>query len=198
MKLSEIREQLRKDGFFIYRKGTLYVLGQRTGDDYKLFTDNIPYLSLKERLELSPVRYLLLQCQQQLLDPTETITDLSSVIPKIDFGVFEDYDARNNEIERHKALIDKITKSKSIFGRKKFKLVKVEKHNHMLQDDEQINYYVIKDNEVVPIDETLLDNPEDAVKVRYISDLRKALKDDFVNQYQEFYDKEVAKWVSLE
>ena len=198
MKLDEIKQELK--GYFIYRNKQDYELGLRQGNDFKLITDNITYLTLKDKLEISPIRNALIQINNNLLDPTMFITDLSYVLPVIDFNIFNEYDNRNAEIEEHKELLNQIVESRSIFNRKKdFKLVYVKSHNHLLQDKEQVGYYVIKDNDVVPIDSALLEDDyiSNAIEVKNLELLRKALKDDLINQYFESYKEEISKWESL-
>ena len=198
MKLDEIKQELK--GYFIYRNKQDYELGLRQGNDFRLITDNVEYLSFKDRFNLTPIRYLLMQVNQQLLDPLHYVNDLSDIIPVIDFNIFNEYDNRNAEIEEHKELLNQIVESRSIFNRKKdFKLVYVKSHNHLLQDKEQVGYYVIKDNDVVPIDSALLEDDyiSNAIEVKNLELLRKALKDDLINQYFESYKEEIRKWESL-
>ena len=198
MKLDEIKQELK--GYFIYRNKQDYELGLRQGNDFRLITDNVEYLSFKDRFNLTPIRYLLMQVNQQLLDPLHYVNDLSDIIPVIDFNIFNEYDNRNAEIEEHKELLNQIVESRSIFNRKKdFKLVYVKSHNHLLQDKEQVGYYVIKDNDVVPIDSALLEDDyiSNAVEVKNLDSLKKALKDDLINQYFESYKEEIRKWESL-
>ena len=198
MKLDEIKQELK--GYFIYRNKQDYELGLRQGNDFRLITDNIKYLSFKDMFDLTPIRYLLMQVNHQLLDPLHYVNDLSDIIPVIDFNIFNEYDNRNAEIEEHKELLNQIVESRSIFNRKKdFKLVYVKSHNHLLQDKEQVGYYVIKDNDVVPIDSALLEDDyiSNAIEVKNLELLRKALKDDLINQYFESYKEEIRKWESL-
>ena len=196
MKIDEIKEELK--GYFIYRNRTEYELGVKEGSGYRLITDNVKYNSFTNNYELTPIRYLLMQINHQLLNPESHITELSTVIPIVDFEVFTNYDNRNAEIERNKQLLEHIKGSKSIFGKKKdFKLIYVENHNFLDIEREQIGYYVIKDNEVVPIDSALLDNVDNAVKIDNLQDVKKALKDDLNNQYSEIYKEECRKWDSL-
>ena len=198
MKLDEIKQELK--GYFIYRNKQDYELGLRQGNDFRLITDNIDYLSFKDKFSLTPIRYLLMQVNHQLLDPLHYVNDLSDIIPVIDFNIFNEYDNRNAEIEEHKELLNQIVESRSIFNRKKdFKLVYVKSHNHLLQDKEQVGYYVIKDNDVVPIDSALLEDDyiSNAVEVKNLDSLKKALKDDLINQYFESYKEEIRKWESL-
>ena len=197
MKLDEIKAELK--GYFIYKNNREYELGVKTDNNFRLLTENIQYLSFKDRLDLTPIRYLLMQVNNNLLDPQTYISDLSYVLPVIDFQVFKEYDNRNAEIEKHRELLNQIQESKSIFGRKKdFKLIYVKSHNHLLADnDTQIGYYVIKDNDVVSIDSALLDNTDNAVEVKNLDTLRNALKDDLINQYAENYKEECRKWDSL-
>ena len=62
-----------------------------------------------------------------------------------------------------------------------------------------MGYYVIKDNDVVPIDSALLEDDyiKNAVEVKNLDSLKKALKDDLINQYTEKYKEEIRKWQSL-
>ena len=198
MKLNEIKQELK--GYFIYRNNADYELAIRQGNDIKLITDNISVLSFKDRFELTPIRYLLMQINNQLLDPLTYINELSEVLPVIDFRTFQLYDDREIEIARHKELLNQISESKSIFGRKKdFKLVYVESHNHLYPDKEQKGYYVIKNNDVIPIETALLDdyNLDAAIEVKHLDDLKKALKDDLTNQYKEIYEQACREWDSL-
>ena len=198
MKLDEIKQELK--GYFIYKDKGVYELGLKQGRNYRLITDNIDYLSFKDKFTLTPIRYLLMQINQQLLDPLTYVNDLSEVIPVIDFSIFQEYDNRELEIDNHRELLNQIIESRSIFNRKKdFKLVYVKSHNHLLQDREQVGYYVIKDNDVVPIDSALLEDDyiSNAVEVKNLDSLKKALKDDLINQYTEKYKEEIRKWESL-
>ena len=198
MKLNEIQEELK--GYFIFKNGTEHELAKRTDEDIQLLTDNITILDGKEKIAVTPLRYLLMQVNQQLLDPTTYVKDLREVIPIIDFKIFEDYDQRNIEIERHKALLEEITGSKSIFNRKKnYKLVYIKSHNHLVLDKEQVGYYIVKDNNVVPVSSELLEEAdmETAVQIHSVDTLRNALKDDMENQYTEIYNEELRKWESL-
>lgn len=198
MNLNDIKEELK--GYFIYKNGTQYELGFKQGEDFKLIVDNIAYLGFKDTFTLTPIRYLLMQVNNNLLDPSIYVKDLADVIPVIDFQVFQDYDKRTLEINRHNDLLDKITGSKSIFNRKKdFKLIYVKNHNHLLQDKEQVGYYVIKGKEVVPIDSALLDDDymANAVEVKDIDLVRNALRDSLVNQYKAAYLQEVNKYQNI-
>lgn len=198
MKLDEIKQELK--GYFIYKDKGVYELGLKQGRNYRLITDNIDYLSFKDKFTLTPIRYLLMQINQQLLDPLTYVNDLSDVIPVIDFSIFQEYDNRELEIDNHRELLNQIIESRSIFNRKKdFKLVYVKSHNYLLQDREQVGYYVIKDNDVVPIDSALLEDDyiKNAVEVKNLDSLKKALKDDLINQYTEKYKEEIRKWESL-
>ena len=198
MELDEIKQELK--GYFIYKNKQEYELGYRQGKDFRLITDNINYLSFKDRFTLTPIRYLLMQINHQILNPELYVDDLSDVIPVIDFSVFEDYDNRTDEIARRKELLNQISESKSIFGRKKDnKLVYVKSHNHLYNDKEQKGYYVIKNNDVIPVEPALLDdhNLADAVEVKHLDDLKKALKDDLNNHYTEKLKEELSKWDSL-
>ena len=198
MKLDEIKQELK--GYFIYRNKQDYELAFRQGNDFKILDKNIDYLSFKDRFTLTPIRYLLMQVNNQLLDPLHYVDDLSEVIPVIDFNIFYEYDNREQEINNHKEIINQIVESRSIFNRKKdFKLVYVKSHNHLLQDKEQVGYYIIKNKEVVPIDSALLDDDyiSNAVEVDNIDSLKKALKDDLINQYTEKMKEEQSKWYSL-
>lgn len=198
MNLNEIKEELK--GYFIYKNGRDYELAIKEGADFQLITNNINYLGFKETFTLSPIRYLLLQCNNQLLDPCNYINDLSEVVPVIDFQVFHDYDNRAKQIDIYKKLLNQITGSKSIFNRKKdFKLIYVKSHNHLLQEDDQVGYYVIKENEVIPINEGLLDKDyiSNAVEVKEIDLIRKALKDDLKNEYEPAYLREVKKYQDI-
>ena len=139
-----------------------------------------------------------MQINNQLLDPLTYVNDLSEVLPVLDFEVFTDYDNRNQDIEKHKQLLDTIKESKSIFGRKKdFKLIYIKKHNFLDSNQEQIGYYVIKENKALPINAGLLDNIEDAVEVENLADLQNALTDDLENQYTEKYKEQCRIWDSL-
>ena len=198
MKLDEIKQELK--GYFIYRNKQDYELAFRQGNDFKILDKNIDYLSFKDKFTLTPIRYLLMQVNHQLLDPLHYVNDLSDVIPVIDFNIFYEYDNREQEINNHKEIINQIIESKSIFNRKKdFKLVYVKSHNHLLQDREKVGYYIVKDNDVVPIDSALLDEDyiSNAVEVKNLDSLKKALKDDLINQYTEKYKEEQSKWYSL-
>lgn len=198
MELDEIKQELK--GYFIYKNKQDYELGLRQGKDYRLITDNINYLSFKDRFTLTPIRYLLMQINHQILNPELYVDDLSDVIPVIDFNIFQEYDNRELEINQHKEIMNQIVESRSIFNRKKdFKLVYVESHNHLLQDSKQVGYYIIKDSEIVPIDSALLEDDymDNAVEVKNIDSLKKALKDDLINQYTEIYKEELSKWDSL-
>ena len=196
MKIDEIKKEL--GSYFIYRNRTEYKLGCKNGADYELITENVIYQSFTDKHELTPIRYLLMQINNQLLEPKTYVTDLSDVIPVIDFEVFTNYDNRNNEIDKHKQLLEHIKGSKSIFGKKKdFKLIYVKEHNFLDHTNEQVGYYVIKDNAVVPIDAALIDNVDNAVEVENLQDIKKALQDDLVNQYSENYKEQCRKWDSL-
>lgn len=196
MKLNEIKQELQ--GYFIHKDKANYDLAIKDGEDFKLITDNIQYSTLTDQFEITPIRYLIMQINNQLLNPQVYITDLAEVIPVIDFEVFTLYDNRNKEIERHKELLESIKESKSIFGKKKdFKLIYITTHNYLDHHREQKGYYVIKDNEVVPIDSALLDNVNNAVQVDDLQELKKALKDDFMNLHFEKYNEECSKWESL-
>ena len=83
MKLNEIKKDLK--GYFIYKNKQDYELGLKEGDNFKLITDNVNYLSFKERFTLTPIRYLLIQVNNNLLDPLTYVDDLADVIPVIDF-----------------------------------------------------------------------------------------------------------------
>lgn len=198
MKLDEIKRELK--GYFLYKKQGEFKLGIRHGDDFELIVEDIYYLSFKERFKLTPIRYLLMQVNHHLLDPTCYVADIRDVLPVIDFNIFSEYDHRELEIEQHQELLDKITSSKSIFNRKKdFKLVYVVNHNHLLRAEEQIGYYVIKGNDVVPIESALLDEVtvNNAIEVTDLQMLEKALTDDMINQYTENYKEVCRKWDSL-
>ena len=196
MKLNDIKAELK--GYFIHKNRTYYDLAIKDGENFKLITDNIQYSTLSEQFEITPIRYLIMQINNQLLDPQVHITDLADVLPVIDFEVFELYDNRNKEIDRHKELLESIKGSKSIFGKKKdFKLIYITTHNYLDHHREQKGYYVIKDKEVVPIDSALLDNVDNAVQVADLQELKKALKDDFMNLHFEKYNEECSKWDSL-
>ncbi len=195
MKLEEIKQELK--GYFIYRYGRGQTLALRDNDNFKLFTEEIEYRTIKEQYELSPMYYLVMQINNQLLDPTIHIKELSEVLPIIDFKVFDDYDNRNLEIENHKQLLNQIKESKSIFGRKKdFKLIFTEK-NVLNSNQKEKNYFVIKDNEVVPIDKSLIDDVKNAIGVISLNEVKKALKEDFTNIYENNYQRELNKWNSL-
>lgn len=196
MKLEEIKQELK--GYFIYRYGRGQTLALRDNDNFKLFTNEIEYQTIKEKYRLSPMYYLVIQINNQLLDPTIHIKELSEVLPIIDFKVFDDYDSRNLEIENHKQLLNQIKESKSIFGRKKdFKLIYVKKPKSNIYSDTPIDYYVIKDNEVVPIDKSLIDDVKNAIGVISLDEVKKALKEDFTNRYDNKYKRELDKWNSL-
>lgn len=196
MKLEEIKSELK--GYFIYKNGTDYELGLKKGKDFELITDNINILTFTDRFEVTPIRYLLMQINNNILDPSVYVTDLSEVLPIIDFQLFRLYDKRNEEIDRHKALLKKIQESKSIFGKKNdYKLISVTSHNFLDSNKDQKGYYVIKDSEAVPIDSTLLDDVSKAVEINHLQDLRKALKDDLNNQYSEIYKEQCRLWDSL-
>jgi len=193
MKLTEIKNELK--GYFIHRQDRIRTLGFKQGNDFKLITDNIHYSTLTDTFELTPMRYLLMQINQQLLDPTAYVTEITDVLEMINFNIFEDYDKRESEIKKHKEILAKIRNSKSIFGRKKdFKLIYTETNNTFEQGRK---YYVIKDNDVVPIESALLDNVDNAVEVSSIDIVRKALNDNFLNEYAEKYNKECEKWESI-
>ena len=195
MKLEEIKQELK--GYFIYRYGRGQTLALRDNDNFKLFTDEIEYQTIKEKYRLSPMYYLVIQINNQLLDPTIHIKELSEVLPIIDFKVFDYYDSRNLEIENHKQLLNQIKESKSIFGRKKdFKLIFTEK-NVLNSNQKEKNYFVIKDNEVVPIDKSLIDDVKNAIGVISLNEVKKALKEDFTNIYENNYQRELNKWNSL-
>ena len=196
MKLEEIKQELK--GYFIYRYGRGQTLALRDNDNFKLFTEEIEYRTIKEQYKISPMYYLVMQINNQLLDPTIHIKGLSEVLPIIDFKVFDDYDSRNLEIENHKQLLNQIKESKSIFGRKKdFKLIYVKKPKSNIYSDTPIDYYVIKDNEVVPIDKSLIDDVKNAIGVISLDEVKKALKEDFTNRYDNNYKRELDKWNSL-
>ena len=196
MKLNEIKQAL--NGYFIYKNKQDYELGFKEGKDFKLIKNNVNYLSFKERFTLTPIRYLLVQVNNNLLDPLTYVDDLADVIPVIDFDVFTQYDDRDNEIKQHTDLLTEIQQSKSIFGRKKdFKLIYVKTHNYLDDNKEQIGYYVIKDSKVVPVDADLLDDTAEAVEVKHLQSLKNALKDSLVNEYTEKYEQECRKWDSL-
>ena len=130
------------------------------------------------------------------MNPAIVVTELTDVLELIDFNIFNQYDKRELEIKKHKAILEKIRSSKSIFGRKKdFKLIYVELKDIIAKGER--HYYVIKDNDAVAIDSALLDDVGNAVEVENIDDVRKALKDDFVNLYSEKYKQECRKWGSL-
>ena len=182
MKIEEIKTELK--GYFIYKNKGTYELGVKKGKDFELMTNNINIISFNDKFEVTPIRYLLMQINQNILDPSIYVSDLSEVLPLIDFQVFRLYDKRNEEIEKHKALLKKIQESKSIFGKKKdFKLISVTSHNFLDSTKDQKGYYVIKDSEVVPIETTLLDDVSKAIEINHLQDLRNALKDDLKNQH---------------
>ena len=196
MKLDDIKKELK--GYFIYKNRTEYKLGFKEDNDFRLITDNITYKTFTDKFEVSPIRYLLMQINNNILDPLTYVTDLSDVLEVIDFEIFQLYDNRNREIEMHQELLNQIQGSKSIFGRKKdFKLIYIKSHNFLDNNAEQIGYYVIKDGDVVPIDSALLDNTNNAVEVNNLQDVKRALKDDLKNQYIEIYREQCSKWDSL-
>ena len=191
MNLEEIKHELK--GYFLYRINHSRQLALKTGNDFNVITGEIEYRTLTDNFKLTPIRYLIMQVNNQLLDPLAYVTDLSEVLPVIDFEVFINYDNRNNEIEKHKQLLETIKESKSIFGKKKdFKLIYIKSKREKSAD-----YYVIKEKKVVPIDSNLIDTTENAVEVTNIRDVENALKDDFVNGYTEKYKEECMKWDSL-
>lgn len=195
MKLEDIKTELK--GYFIHRQDHIRTLAVKQDKDFKLITDNIPYQTIDNtKYELTPTRYLLMQINNQLLDPTARIEDLSDILEVIDFNIFDDYDTREIEIDRHKRILDKIQNSKSIFGRKKdFKLIYTESKGIIGNGERK--YYVIKSGDVVPIDSALLDSTDNAIEVTDIEDVKQALADDFINLYSEKYNAECRKWDSL-
>ena len=196
MQLDDIKKELQ--GYFIYKNKAEYILALRNGNGFELMTERVKYSTITDVYEITPIRYLLMQINNQLIDPKLYVTDITTVIPLIDFEVFTDYDNRNNEITRYKELLEHIQESKSIFGRKKdFKLIYVKSHNFLDNEREQIGYYVIKENNVVPIDAALIDNTNNAVQVENLQDVKKALQDDLENQYDENYKEQCRKWDSL-
>lgn len=194
MKLEDIKAELK--GYFIHRKDRTRELALKQNEDFKLITKEIEYPTLTGKVTLTPMKYFLMQINQQLLDPTIVVTDLTEVLELIDFNVFEDYDKRESEIKKHKAILDKIQNSKSIFGRKKdFKLIYTESKGIISKGERR--YYVIKNAEAVPIDSALLDDTTNAVEVSNIDVVKNALKDDFENLYFEKYKEQCRKWDSL-
>lgn len=194
MQIEDIKAELK--GYFIHREDRIRTLAFKQGNDFKLLTDNVTYKTITEQVEVTPMQYLLIQINNQLLNPAIVVTELTDVIELIDFNIFNQYDKRELEIKKHKAILEKIRSSKSIFGRKKdFKLIYVELKDIIAKGER--HYYVIKDDDAVAIDSALLDDVGNAVEVENIDDVRKALKDDFVNLYSEKYNEECRKWESL-
>ena len=194
MQIEDIKAELK--GYFIHKQDRHRNLAFKKGNGFELITEPVTYNTITDKMELPPMRYLLIQINNQLLNPAMVITDLTEVLELIDFNIFNQYDQRELEINKYKSILNKIHSGKSIFGRKKdFKLIYVESKGIIAKGER--NYYVIKDNDAVAINSALLDDVSNAVEVDNIDDVRKALTDDFVNLYSEKYKEECRKWESL-
>lgn len=195
MKLEEIKHELK--GYFLYKNRREHTLAKRDNEDFKLLTNDIEYRTINETFMITPKYYLLMQIQNQLLDPTVVVNDLSEVLPVIDFHIFELYDKRNQEIEKYKTILEQIKDSKSIFGRKKdFKLIAI-KSSSIIDKNTKIDYYIIKDNQAVPIESALIENTDNAIEISNLHDLKNALRDNLVNQHYEKYNEQCKLWDSL-
>ena len=193
MKLNDIEKEL--NGYFIYRESHQRELALKQGENYELITKEIPFyqMNFKETYLLKPLEYLRMQINSNILDPTTFVKNVDEVLPIVDFNIFHRYDKRADEIKQHKALIEKIQGSKSIFGKRKdYKLIFVAGSG--LSEDK---YFVVKESDVVPVDVALIDDKTDAVEVENISEVKRALQDTFENEYSEKYKQEVEKWNSI-
>ena len=181
--------------YFLFRRNRETKVAKRNGDSL-VFMDRTMNVLGKQ---VSFLDYYQLKLDLEAFP--EQAPRLKDALPLIDMDVFEAYDKRESEIEARKEALDEIKESKTIFGRKKSnKLIYVENHNYLSNSPKtEKGYYLLKNKELIPIEEKALEKSEmdSAVRVTYKDVLEKALKDDFKNQFEEAYNEQIAIWESV-
>lgn len=188
------------DGLFILKSKYENTPAVKTGkDSFQLITGSFVVNDVinKKKTVLSALDYLIWQLNQRrgLLEPQ--LTSISELdIPVIDFDIFSKYDERFLEIQTNKQIQKDFEKAKfKLLSNTKLIKVKTEKLNG---DDFEV--YIAKEGKFSRAEDILepkeINKAKDFTKYS-LTQLRKRLDDDLVNQYAEDYEKAVNLWESL-
>lgn len=191
VKLNTIKNHL--NGYFINQTTDIYsqqvkeTLCKKNGNDYEVLDNNV---NTPNGL-VSPMVLLLQQCNNQILDPTFSICSLSEILPVINGSVFDSYAKRQKEIIKHRKWQKCCRTEANRYIENRY-LIKWKR-------PKGISYGVVSNDTIVEVSELLLTSKqkENAILINYPKMLLKAIEDDLINEFQEDYLKEVAKYNSL-
>ena len=190
MKIDTIKKHLK--GYFINRinhngmKVTEKLCKKIDGNDYEVL-DNV---NTPNGL-VSAYTNCLNQVNANILDPSVSICNLSEILPVIQGDIFEKYKVRQKEINQHRTWQECYKTEKNHYVEDTY-LVK-------WQRPRGIVYGIVGNNAIEEISDVILTDKqkENAVNIKFPNMLLSAIKDNLINEFEEEYLKEVAKYESL-
>ena len=190
MTLETIQDQL--SGYFINRykqlggKNSDILCKKINSNNYEVLDNINTPNGLMTAMDL-----LLVQVNNQILDPSVSICSLDEILPVINADVFETYYMRERKIQQHIDLCQQF-----------------ETEENELSDGRYLVYYVKRGTKIYAIvhDDSLTEYPANllndeqlakAIRVEYPKLLRTALRDELNNKYESAYQKEVEKYLLI-
>lgn len=133
----------------------------------------------------------LIQVNNQLLSPVQSICRLSQILPVIDGSIFEHYKMREKTIEKHLDWCNCVESEENEYSDGKY-VVKVKK-------PKGFKFFLVDGDKLTQIPGEILEEnqKENAVRIKYPKLLEKALADDLINEFEEQYLEEIKKYHNI-
>ena len=187
MEIDTIKHQL--NGYFINRMEydgdqVFETLCKKIdGDKYETL-DNV----MTPSGEISASDLLLRQINNQILNPSVCICSLKEILPVINGRLWEVYENREKEIEKHINCCSAVETDDNEFIKGKY-IVKWKRPRGFA-------FGIVDGNKLTEIDGDIFDDQQrkSAVRIKYPKLLIKALKDDLLNHFEDEYLREIKKY----
>lgn len=174
--MQEVKQWLNNQGYILnIDNNTLMVkTGEKLSNVRHLTTNKtIRNYTLNQDVNIGAFELLIDRINSNIGNMDLIISKGNIPITKIDMGNIREYRKRNLEIKQNQELKDRLKDVDYVF---------TERYGER-------NYYAIKGQKLIEINQELIDEDKTALQVEFITDIENALTDNLSNVYESQYNK---------